>query len=101
MAEPYSTAESIKMHRVSSGRRSRIMIAVVAGVLAASIPGTAAAHYERQTHFPDGTGHVPVYRTSGPHLVVCKQDEADLRNRIAGFPPDLQTYNLRLFAECM
>lgn len=89
------------MHRVSSVRRWRILIALAAGALAASLPATAGAHYERQTHFPDGTGHVPVYRTSGPHLVVCKQDEADLKNRIAGFSPDLQVFNLRLFAECM
>jgi len=61
----------------------------------------AFSHYERPTQFPDGTGHVPVYRTSGSHLVVCKNDDADFANRIAAFPTALQDYNRQLYLECL
>ena len=61
----------------------------------------AFSHYERPTQFPDGTGHVPVYRTSGSHLVVCKTDDADFAKRIAAFPTALQDYNRQLYVECI
>jgi hypothetical protein len=64
-------------------------------------PAAADAHYERPTHAPDGTGTVPVYRTSGPHLVVCKDDKVDFERRIAAFPTALQDYNSQLYAECV
>jgi hypothetical protein len=64
-------------------------------------PVAAGAHYERQTHFPDGTGSVPVYRTSGPHLVVCKDDLADFTNRIAAYAAELKDLNFRLYSECI
>ena len=64
-------------------------------------PVIAIAHYERPTQFPDGTGHVPVYRTSGPHLVVCKNDDVDFANRIAGFATGLQDFNRHLYQECL
>ena len=89
------------MHRVLARRRTRFLVAIIAAALAAVLPSAGSAHYERQTHFPDGTGHVPVYRTSGPHLVVCKPDQADFAKRIATFPPSLQVYNRDLFAECL
>ncbi|HEV2216473.1 MAG TPA: hypothetical protein VGV88_02765 [Candidatus Dormibacteraeota bacterium] len=82
-------------------RMRRLVLALVAAAALFLIPATVDAHYERPTHAPDGTGHVPVYRTTGPHLVVCKQDDADFANRIASFPADLQDYNRRLYSECL
>jgi len=70
-------------------RRSRIILTVVTAAILALWPAAAGAHYERPTHFPDGTGSVPLYRTTGPHLVVCKDDLADFTNRIAAFPAEL------------
>jgi len=65
------------------------------------MPAAGYAHDERPTTTPDGTGSVPVYRTAGPHLVVCKNDAADFANRIAGFTADLRATNLQLYAECL
>ena len=76
-------------------------LVLVAAAAVALWPAVALAHYERPTHFPDGSGHVPVYRAVGSHLVVCKDDEAGLANRIAGFPAALQQYNRQLFVECL
>src|SRR5439155_334897 len=70
-------------------------------VMVLSFPGVAAAHYERPTTAPDGTGHVPAYRTGGQHLLVCKSDPTDFEKRIAGFAQDLQDYNRGLYAECI
>ena len=65
-------------------------------------PASAAAHSERPTNAPDGAGSVPVYRTAGPHLVVCKTaTAADFATQIAGFPTDLRIKNLALHAECL
>jgi len=64
-------------------------------------PASAFAHSERPTKAPDGTGSVPVYRTTGPHLVVCKNDTADFTTRIGAFPTDLRIRNLELYAECL
>src|SRR5438093_4844040 len=50
-------------------------------------------HYERPTTAPDGTGHVPAYRTGEQHLRVCKNDPTDFEKRIAGFAQHLQDYN--------
>lgn len=57
----------------------------------------AVAHLERPSQFPDGTGSVPAYRTTGPTLLVCK---ADSGQRIAALPPRLRAHNLDLLAEC-
>ena len=65
------------------------------------MPATSYAHYERPTHPPDGTGKVPTYRTSGPHLVVCKDDNAGFEKRIAAFSTTLQDFNRTLYAECI
>ena len=78
-----------------------VLLAVVTAVAAALVPVAAGAHYERPTHFPDGSGHVPVYRTSGPHLLVCKQDDAGFTARIASFSDQLKNLNLTLYAECL
>jgi len=85
------------MHRVAG----LALRAAVAAVLVALAPGSASAHYDRPTHFPDGSGHVPAYRASGPHLVVCKQDDADFTARIASFSDQLQSLNRALYAECL
>lgn len=78
----------------------RTWIGLAVAVVLALWPAGAAAHYERPTHFPDGTGSVPVVRTGGPHLVVCNGDQAAFEQRIAGFASDMRYLNLRLFAEC-
>lgn len=59
-----------------------------------------SAHDERPTHPPDGTGHVPLYRSAGPRLIVCKIDDADFERRIAGFPDALQAKNRDLYTAC-
>src|SRR5882672_8041620 len=82
-------------------RGSRIMFVMVMAAAVALWPAAAGAHYERPTHAPDGTGSVPVYRTSGAHLVVCKDDLADFTNRIAAFPAELKDLNFRLYSECI
>jgi hypothetical protein len=69
-------------------------LAVFLIVLTADI---AMGHEERQSSFPDGTGSVPTYRTSGPSLVVCKNSTP---SRIADFPAALRAFNQRLFKRC-
>jgi hypothetical protein len=69
-------------------------LAVFLIVLTADI---AMGHEERESSFPDGTGSVPTYRTSGPAMVVCK---ASTPNRIAAFPAGLKAFNQRLFDRC-
>ena len=65
--------------------------------LVVAVPGTATAHLERPSQFPDGTGSVPAYRTTGPELLVCKPDSAQ---RIAKLPPASRTRNVELLARC-
>ena len=62
--------------------------------------GMANAHEERPPIMPDGTGHVPTYRTTGPTLLVCKTDAADFAARIASFDPALKAENEALFGQC-
>ncbi len=78
-----------------------ILFVLVTAATIALWPVGAGAHHERQTRAPDGTGSVPVYRTSGPHLVVCKADLTDFTNRIAAFPAELKDLNFRLYSECI
>lgn len=66
------------------GRAQLIPIVLVAAVLGlAALPmGSAHAHEERPTSFPDGTGNVPVYRPlkerdAHPMRVVCKKGSAE------------------------
>src|SRR5213080_1058574 len=80
----------------------RLLLALLgSAVMVLSFPAVASAHYERPTTAPDGTGHVPAYRTGGQHLLVCKSDPTDFEKRIAGFAQDLQDYNRGLYAECI
>ena len=81
--------------------RRTLLALLGTAALVLSFPAAAGAHYERPTTFPDGTGHVPAYRTSGPHLVVCKKDDADFERRITAFPATLQDLNRGLYAECL
>jgi hypothetical protein len=73
--------------------------AAVVVVLAMVTP--AAAHEERESQFPAGTGTAPTYRPfdeATPRIVVCK---ADSPTRIAAIAdPTLRALNERLLAEC-
>ena len=60
-------------------------------------PRAAAAHDERPVQFPSGLGNVPIYRTGGRTLVVCKPDSLA---RAARYPRGLRQLNQRLFVEC-
>lgn len=73
----------------------RSLIAALALLLV--VPFTASAHKERDVEFPDGSGSVPRYRTSGPSLVVCKKDTPQ---RIKKLPPKLEAYNEKLYERC-
>jgi hypothetical protein len=78
-----------------------VVITLFAVGIIAALPGIAAAHEERQTTSPDGTGSVPVYReTGGTEILVCKTDPDDFAERIAGFPTELRDRNQQLFATC-
>ncbi|RJL34063.1 hypothetical protein [Bailinhaonella thermotolerans] len=79
-------------------RKLTVAAALVLACVAQAAP--ALAHEERPVDFPDGSGSVPVYRTTGPELLVCKTDRADFERRIAGFAPDLRSENRRLFDRC-
>jgi hypothetical protein len=78
-----------------------LLLVLLVAMAVALWPASVSAHSERPTKFPDGTGSVPVYRTSGPHLVVCKSDTKDFTTRISAFPTDLRIKNLELYAECL
>ena len=79
----------------------RLLLILIGAAIVSLWPTAYAAHYERKTHPPDGSGHVPIHRTSGPHLIVCKDDRAGFDNRIASFPTALKDLNLQLYAECL
>lgn len=76
-----------------------LWLATLAGLLLT--PGAAQAHDEREVTFPDGSGSVPAYRASGPVLLVCKTDRAELESRVADFPPAVRDRNLALFEQCL
>ncbi|MEV0645751.1 right-handed parallel beta-helix repeat-containing protein [Phytomonospora sp. NPDC050363] len=88
--------------RGQAQRGVALILAVLATLLTALVipPAPAAAHEERPITFPDGSGSVPVYRTDGPYLTVCKDDAADFAARIAGFPADVKARNETLYEEC-
>ena len=75
-----------------------IGVTLLVGVLAA--PSPALAHEEREAVAPVGNGTVPVYRTEGPTLLVCKTDRLDFESRVAGFAEELKAANLALFDQC-
>jgi len=73
-----------------------VVLAVVLG-----LPGTAAAHEERESQFPDGKGRTPAYRTydqAAAQLVVCKPDSGARIERIAD--ARLRAFNKRLLGQC-
>jgi hypothetical protein len=83
-------------------RRGPLLLLLLLTAATVSLwPASADAHYERPTHPPDGSGSVPIYRSSGSHLVVCKNDDADFAKRIDAFPSALQDLNRQLYAECL
>jgi len=86
---------------VLHSRGLRLIAFLLAAASIALWPAAASAHNERPTTPPDGTGSVPLYRTSGPHLVVCKNDQADFIGRIAQFPAELRISNLEMYSECL
>ena len=80
--------------------RAAVITLFSVGIIAA-LPGIAAAHEERRTTAPDGTGSVPGYRqTGGSEILVCKTDQDDFADRIAGFPTELRDRNQQLFTKC-
>jgi hypothetical protein len=70
----------------------------VAVLLAVGAP--AAAHDERPTRTLDGSGSVPVYRSSGPSLLVCTGDKEAFDEVISGFPAALKATNEALWTQC-
>ncbi|HEU5144322.1 MAG TPA: right-handed parallel beta-helix repeat-containing protein [Dermatophilaceae bacterium] len=72
--------------------------ASIAVLLILLAPGAASAHRERPAQFPSGTGAVPLYRTTGPYLLVCTDDTP---LRIARLPKELRKANQALYAECV
>lgn len=68
------------------------------GLIAAMfLQGSAFGHAERPSVFPDGSGSVPEYRTTGPLLVVCKENSLDL---IEDFAEPARSQNLALWGLC-
>jgi hypothetical protein len=84
------------------GRFTRALGLAIPAIVAALVlaPTPASAHDERDPIYPDGSGHVPAYRTDGPRLLVCKTDASDFASRVAGFPAQLRERNLALFEAC-
>jgi hypothetical protein len=78
---------------------TRLAVIGVGACVAVTVCGVALAHFERPTAFPDPTkGRVPVYRTTGPSIVVCKPDS---RDRIARMRADAARRRaLDLLASC-
>jgi hypothetical protein len=85
------------MRRITLGAALTLSAYLVMG-LTGQLP--AAAHDERPTRTLDGSGSVPVYRTDGPTLLVCKTDKAAFDQAIAGFPAELKATNEALWTEC-
>ena len=79
-------------------RRTFALLAVA--MLAALVPGEAAAHAEREAEFPDGSGSVPVYRPmiAEPNLVVCKRNSGRLIRSIGD--DQLRRVNQKLLERC-
>jgi len=84
--------------------RVRIVALSLLGALLA-FAGSAVSHPERLSFFPDHTkGKVPVFRSTGPALVVCKEDSrARIKTLLKGKGPKttkLRKRNLRLLKKC-
>ncbi|MBI5106657.1 MAG: hypothetical protein HZB46_17025 [Solirubrobacterales bacterium] len=83
-----------------AARRTLVLLLLAAAALTAlALPAASPAHPERPSSFPDfRKGKVPVYRSRGPSLVVCKPDS---RKRILRLPSKkLRTKNLKLLKRC-
>ena len=79
-------------------RRGAARLGILAATSLLVAPATATAHFERPTTFPDPTkGSVPIFRTGGPTLVVCKPGS---RKRIEALPKALRRANLKLLPDC-
>jgi hypothetical protein len=81
---------------------TRILAALAAtAALVVTTAGTAVAHEERDSLFPDGSGTVPVardYDPARPHLVVCKPESAAA---VAAMPAGpVKALNEELLAKC-
>ena len=81
---------------------TRVLAALAAAAaLVATTAGTALAHEERDSVFPDGSKAVPVargYDPGEPHLVVCKEGSADA---VAAMPAGpVKALNEELLAKC-
>ncbi len=86
------------MRRITLGAALALCAYLLMGLGLGAQP--AAAHDERPTRMLDGSGTVPVYRTEGPTLLVCKTDKAAFDQAIAGFAADLKAANEALWTEC-
>jgi hypothetical protein len=84
------------MRRITLGAAAVLCAYLLVGL--GQLP--AAAHDERPVRTLDGSGSVPVYRTEGPTLLVCKTDKAAFDQAIAGFPADLKAQNEALWTQC-
>ncbi|MCW2958939.1 MAG: putative cell wall binding repeat 2, partial [Solirubrobacterales bacterium] len=78
----------------------RVAVVLLLLVAAALMPAAASAHPERTTAFPAAAGKppepggIPVYRSSGPSVVVCKPGSKRLLQRI--FKNDRRVLKSRL-----
>ncbi|MDP8956023.1 MAG: hypothetical protein M3N24_03570, partial [Actinomycetota bacterium] len=86
---------SLQRETDDMAKRAALPLAVMLILLTADV---ALGHAERPSQFPDGSGGVPRFRTSGPYLVVCQPSTL---SRIANFPPALKAFNRRLYAKCL
>jgi parallel beta helix pectate lyase-like protein len=96
-------------HRSSTRLRRWAVVALPVALTAAAalaLPAGAGAHSERTSFFPDpnatncvgGSCDFPVYRTTGPQLVVCARDS---RQRIQQTETgSLRRKNLKLIKQC-
>lgn len=85
------------MRTISRAAARLAVMAMLAALLVPLSAAPASSHRERPAVFPAGTGDLPDYRTTGPHLVVCADDSP---RRIARLPSELRRWNQALHAEC-
>jgi hypothetical protein len=86
---------------VRASVRQVLGITATAALLLMAGAQGAAAHEERESVFPPGTGSTPTYRPfaeATPRLVVCKPESKALVKAIAD--PRLRAFNQRLLGEC-
>ncbi|MBA0124522.1 cell wall-binding repeat-containing protein [Haloechinothrix sp. YIM 98757] len=72
------------------------VVLAIGVALSTVIAGTASAHDERVVTEPERTGY-PDYRDTGPSVVVCKANSADL---IRALPAPVRERNLGLLERC-